>query len=147
MHKNIVNIIVQNVRGLGQCIRETWKSCSVSVSCVTCGLCEAVRVKFASSVDVLLLLRPVAPLVSRSCVFICSFFFHFVIVSFFHCFHSSLVHSFIFAIISFFGRSSASLSQPAWPTVGWSERGKQLFSSPRRLSVHVLFFQCNFNLN
>ena len=59
--------------------------CFVSVSCVTCRACEIVRVKFASrcrrvfGIAVLLLLRPVAPLVSRRCpVHLCSPF-HFSI--------------------------------------------------------------------
>ena len=101
--------------------------CSVSVSCVTCRACEAVGAKFDFSVVVWgvlmirvlllllllpLLLRPVAPLVSRSC------FFMFLHVSCFHVFLFSFwtlfVHYVSFPILHFsiFPLPCAFKSQP-----------------------------------
>ena len=55
------------IGGLGECHRQTGKSCSVfRVPCVTCRACEAVGAKSVSgAVSLSVLLRPVAPLVFR----------------------------------------------------------------------------------
>ena len=98
-------------RRLGECLRQAGKSCSVSVSRVTCRAWEALRVKCVSVVDVfgvrvlllqpLLFLRP-APLVFLGWPFILPHFFMFFPCFLFQCFIASFsIFHLIFVDVDF----------------------------------------------
>ena len=133
---------MRHQRRLGERLRQTGKSCSVSVSRVTCRAWEALRVKFVSGEGVfgirvllllpLLFLRP-APLVFRGWPFtLLHFFMFFSMFPFFSVsllhfpfFHLIFVavdfiyatfHFFIFPFLTFF---SMFLFRTARPTMKW----------------------------
>ena len=122
--------------------RQTGITCSVSVSCVTCGTCEAVGAKFSSGVGRVQDPRPAAapaaaaPLLRRCPVDVSLFVFIFSISSFWPIF--SLSSFFTFSILSvamrfrFAALASFLFSHPPGQPFAWSHR------------YSIDFFLCKF---